>query len=124
MLHYFDAILIYSQTFEEHLTDLTRVLDSLRLHGLTAKSSRTELAFDKLAFLGHRVGGGYTEPDDSNLSKILIIKIPATRRQVRQIFGLLNYHHTFIKNYSQLTSPLADLLRGPIRKNIPLDRRS
>lgn len=93
VLNYFDDILIYSQTFEEHLTDLTRVLDRLRLHGLTAKPSKTELAYDKLTFLGHKLGGRYIEPDYSSLSEILNIKIPTTRWQVRQVFGFLGYYH-------------------------------
>ncbi|BFZ02581.1 hypothetical protein BsWGS_05620 [Bradybaena similaris] len=57
-LHYFDDILVYSANIDEHLSDLSLVLDSLKQHGLTAKPSKTEVAFTKLTYLGHRIGGG------------------------------------------------------------------
>lgn len=66
------------------------VLDSLRQHGLTAKPSKTEVAFDKLIFLRHKVGGGYLEPDQSNQSKIPNIRTTTTKRQARHSgFGKL-----------------------------------
>ncbi|BFZ24546.1 hypothetical protein BsWGS_27585 [Bradybaena similaris] len=119
VLHYYDDILIFSNNYEPHLQDLTRVLESLRQHGLTAKPSKTEIGFEKLTYLGHKVGGGFIQPDDSNLSKIFQIKTPTTRRQVRQILGLLNYYNEFIEGYSTIVNPLNDLLRGLTKQKLP-----
>lgn len=57
-LYYYDDILVYSCSLDEHIHDLSRVLCSLRQHGLTAKPSKTEIAFEKLTYLGHRIGCG------------------------------------------------------------------
>lgn len=54
-LHYYDDILVYTCSLEEYIQDLSLVLDSLRQNGLTAKPSKTEIAFEKLTFLGHRI---------------------------------------------------------------------
>ncbi|BFZ17096.1 hypothetical protein BsWGS_20136 [Bradybaena similaris] len=123
LLHYYDDILIYSTTFEEHTSSLISVLESLRRNGLTAKPSKTEVAFDKLIFLGHRVGGGVLEPDQNNITKILSIQTPKTRKQVRQLVGLINYYHQFIKGFSELIRPLTELLKGKTNKKIIWDKR-
>lgn len=80
LLHYYDDILIYSTTFEEHTSSLISALESLRKSCLTAKPSKTEVAFDKLIFLGHKIGGGVLEPDQDNITKILSILTPKTRK--------------------------------------------
>lgn len=61
VIHYYDDFFIFFSTFEEHISDLTSVLNGLKLHGLTAKPSEAEIAYDRLIFLGHKVGGGYME---------------------------------------------------------------
>ena len=50
---FFDNILIYSRTLEEHLQHLDEVLGLLEENFLFAKESKCEFGFTKIPYLGH-----------------------------------------------------------------------
>ena len=56
VLCYLDDILIYSNTYEEHLQHIRRVLEVLREKKLYAKGSKCEFARNSVTFLGFTVG--------------------------------------------------------------------
>lgn len=52
---YFDDILIFSQTIDEHVMHLRYVLDALRKEKLYANLEKCNFCLDKLVFLGYVV---------------------------------------------------------------------
>ena len=64
---YIDDIVIYSETWEEHLDHLRQVLQLLKEAGLTAKPSKCYLAMFKCGYLGHVVGGGEVQLDEAKI---------------------------------------------------------
>ena len=55
---YLHDLIIFSTTWEEHLTHLREVLKRLGEVGLTVKPSKCQLAMSKCTYLGHVVGSG------------------------------------------------------------------
>lgn len=53
VLVFFDDILIYSQSYTEHLQHLRSVLEVLRANSLHVKRSKCSFASDSVAYLGH-----------------------------------------------------------------------
>ena len=53
LLVFFDDILIYSKTWEEHLKHLDEVLSILEEHSLYAKMSKCEFVMKEMLYLGH-----------------------------------------------------------------------
>ena len=53
---FFDDILIYSQTWEEHLRHLDEVLGILQEQSLYAKISKCEFCMQEMLYLGHVIG--------------------------------------------------------------------
>lgn len=53
MLIFFDDILIFSKTWEEHLRHLEEVLSILESESLFAKESKCEFGMKELLYLGH-----------------------------------------------------------------------
>lgn len=82
MVHYFEDILVHTGTFKDHLQALKEVLRLLQTNGLTAKPVKTETAKISLVFLGHIIREVHIGPDDNNVSKIMELKLPQTKRQV------------------------------------------
>jgi len=68
---YIDDIVVYSYTWQEHLTHIQDVLTDLRTAGLTASSLKCEWGNQKMIYLGHVIGGGQLSvpPDTANHQK-------------------------------------------------------
>ena len=58
LYHYLDDLVVYSETFEEHVQHLREVLERLRRAKLTVKLSKVSFDTNHLEFLGHIVGPG------------------------------------------------------------------
>ena len=56
LLVFFDDILVYSRTWEEHLQHLDEVLGILDKHELYAKLSKCEFGLTEMLYLGHVIG--------------------------------------------------------------------
>lgn len=55
-------------------------------------------------------------PDPSILGKIMAIKPPTTKKQVRSMLGLIYFYSGFIPNYSDIVACLTELSAGgPIK---------
>ena len=57
LLVFFDDILIYSKTWEEHLKHLDEILDIMESQSLFAKRSKCEFGMTEILYLRHIVSG-------------------------------------------------------------------
>ncbi|XP_062616792.1 uncharacterized protein LOC134278492 [Saccostrea cucullata] len=76
-----DDILIHTETFEEHITELRKVLERLQRAQLTAKPSKCEIAQTRLEYLGHVIGGGTLQPTNKKMRAIQEAPRPETKKQ-------------------------------------------
>ena len=104
VINYIDDILIFTETWEEHMTVL-RVMQRLREANLTAEPSKCFFGYQNLEFLGHIIGKGEVKPDDKKLSKILQVRKPQNKKQMRSFLGLIGYYREFIPNFSAVSAP-------------------
>ncbi|KAK3568728.1 hypothetical protein QTP86_014757, partial [Hemibagrus guttatus] len=89
---YLDDILIYSKTFEEHLSSLKEVFLRIQSAGLKLNPSKCHLARDHVVFLGHVVSRKGLQPDPKNTEKVLNWPIPRSPSEVRAFVGLCSYY--------------------------------
>jgi hypothetical protein len=112
-LVYIDDILIFSQTFAQHLSDLRSVFARLRAANLKLKMSKCEFGANKTVYLGHTISSTGVATDPEKIDKIKkwepehLLNI----EKVRSFLGLTGYYRKFIKNYADITAPLSNLLR-------------
>ena len=92
----------------EHLQEVFRVL---RENQLYVKKEKCFFAQHEIPFLGHNVGGGQIRMDGSNVRAIDEWELPTKVTELRSFLGLVNYYRRFIKGYSNITSPLTDMLK-------------
>ena len=105
---YLDDVVIYSDSWSDHLQHLRSVLIRLRSAGLTAKPKKCFLAMKETLFLGHIIGGGCVRPDPEKLEAVLTWPVPTTKRAVRSFLGLCGYYRRFIPNFATLATPLTN----------------
>ena len=110
-LIYLDDIIIFSSTFREHLDRLTAVLQKLQRAGLKLRTEKCRFAQRKVHYLGHVVSAAGVEPDPAKVEAISSYPAPRDVREVRQFLGMANYYRRFVKNFSQIASPLYELTK-------------
>ncbi|GKA83145.1 putative mitochondrial protein [Tanacetum coccineum] len=81
-LVFFDDILVYSKTVEEHLE-----------------------------YLGHVITGEGVATDPSKIEAIKNWPVPSNLKQLRGFLGLTGYYRRFIKRYAMVSQPLTALLK-------------
>ena len=111
-LIYLDDIIIYSQTFEEHLHRLENVFKQLELHGLKLKGSKCEFFKHHVNYLGHVVSDQGIQTDPEKISALKEWPVPSNIKELRSFWGFAGYYRKFVREYAKLVKPLNDLLIG------------
>ena len=121
---YVDDIVPHTATWDDHMHTLREVLQKLRQHGLTAKPSKCEIGHAKLDLLGHVVGGGSIQPQDRKIEKILQMRKPETKKELRSFLGTVGFHQKYIDKYAEKGKALTDLLKKGEPNQIKWDAES
>lgn len=110
-LVFFDDILIYSKTFEDHLVHVAQVLDILAKHQWKVKLSKCAFAQQRIAYLGHVISGDGVATYDSKISTIRDWPVPVNVKEVRGFLGITGYYRKFIRHSGLISKPLTNLLK-------------
>jgi hypothetical protein len=111
MLVFFDDILVYSKTKEEHLEHLNVVLTKLRAHNLFAKLKKCVFATKQVEYLGHVISEQGVGTDPKKIEAVKAWPLPTNITQLRGFLGLAGYYRRFVKDYGLICRPLHDLLK-------------
>ena len=115
---YIDDILIMSETFDEHIELLRRVLTTLEQHNVKIKPRKCEWIKKSVQFLGHIVSGeGLTKPREY-IEKVMNFPRPVTVKDLRRFLGLINFQRKFIRHCSTIQQPLSKLTGGKGKKTL------
>ena len=109
--NYVDDILVYSETWEQHIEALHNVFQRIKDANLHARPSKCTLGATSVDYLGHRIGAGNIGLQEFNVNKIKQAEKPSTKKQVRSFLGLTGYYRNYIPNYSTVAAPLTDLTK-------------
>ncbi|KAL3992385.1 DnaJ-like proiein [Sarotherodon galilaeus] len=107
---YLDDLVIYTETWQDHLETLRQVFHRLAQATLTLNLAKCEFAKATVTYLGREVGRGQVRPIDAKVAVITEFPTPTTRRELRRFLGMVGYYRNFCKNFSSVVKPLTDLL--------------
>lgn len=111
VLVFFDDILVFSPTFDEHLDHLCQVFQWLRQDQWKLKLSKCSFAQQSIHYLGHVISGDGVATDPAKVQAILDWSVPQTVKELRGILGLAGYYRKFVKHFGLMAKPLTELLR-------------
>ena len=111
-LVFLDDILIFSQTFDEHLDRLTAVFQRLEQHNLKLKAKKCQFFQNSVSYLGHIVSEKGIATDPEKTRAISTWPVPGNIKALRTFLGFSGYYRRYVKDYSKIVKPLNDLLKG------------
>ena len=110
---YLDDIVIFSKDPASHLERLEAVFRELEEAGLKLKSSKCELFWRQLAYLGHVISAKGAATDEGKIEAIRDWPTPTTVMEVQSFLRFIGYYHRFIPKFMQVAQPLHKLtVRG------------
>jgi hypothetical protein len=111
MVVYFDDILIYSKSLDEHIDHLRAVFGALREARLFANLEKCTFCTDRVAFLGYIVTPQGIEVDEARIEAIKSWPIPATLTKLQSFLSLVGFYRRFMRDFSTIPAPVNDLTK-------------
>jgi hypothetical protein len=111
VLVFFDDILIYSKSWEDHVQHVDKVLQLLKEKQLYAKPSKCFFGVKEVEYLGHIVSHEGVKVDPNKIKAMMDWPIPKTLKNLRGFLGLIGYYRKFVQNYGRIATPLMELTK-------------
>ena len=111
---YFDDILVYSKSLDEHIMHVRSVLSVLRAQNLYAKLAKCTFCVLKVIFLGYVVSEHGIEVDSEKVKAIESWPTPKNVGDVRSFHGLASFYRRFIRDFSTIAAPLTEVIKKSV----------
>ncbi|XP_071925993.1 uncharacterized protein [Coffea arabica] len=108
---YFDDILIYSRSLEEHFEHLKAIFAVLRRERLYANLKKCTFCTDRVVFLGYVVSAQGIHVDEEKIKSIQEWPTPTSVSDVRSFHGLASFYRRFVKDFSTIAAPLTAVIK-------------
>ncbi|VVC36912.1 Integrase, catalytic core,Ribonuclease H-like domain,Reverse transcriptase domain,Aspartic peptidase [Cinara cedri] len=114
---YFDEILIFGDSEEEHFETLTEVIDLIKSLGLTVRKEKCLFFENQIKFLGYIINREGSKQDPEKIKAINLMTYPKDKTQLQAFLGSINYYRQYIPQISTIQAPLSNLLKKDVQFN-------
>jgi hypothetical protein len=111
VLVFFDDILIYRNSWEDHVKHVDKVLQLLNEQQLYAKPSKCFFGVKEVEYLGHIVSHEGVKVDPNKIKAMMDTSISKTLKNLRAFLGLTGYYRKFVWLYGRIETPLMTLTK-------------
>ena len=108
--NYFDDIIIFSDTFDDHLQHIEDVMKACQMENIKLKQNKCQFGQNRIDYLGHTISFNAVQPNADNVSAIHNFPTPTTTKELQRFLGMENVYHKYIPNHAIIRAPLTKLL--------------
>jgi hypothetical protein len=108
---YLDDILIYSDSEEEHVEHVRKVLKRLQDNGLFVNLEKCQFHVEEISFLGFIISSRGISMETSRITAIVEWPVPICVRDIQVFLGFANFYRRFVEGYSRIVVPVTSLLK-------------
>eukprot|EP00116_Pleurobrachia_bachei_P000848 sb/3461110/ len=112
VIYFIDDVFLSAANVEQHLDRLERLFERLRSANLKVSPDKTNLLKKKVEFVGISVGEKGISITEGRVRDLLSMRSPSSRKEVMEILGAFNYIRKWVPNYSAVSKPLHNSLKG------------
>ena len=106
---YLDDILIFSNSYRDHLQYLQQIFKKLEEHNFYLRMDKCNLRVDEIEVLGHTIKGNRFMPSREKIAHIMDFPIPKNKMQLQQFLGSVNYIGSHLPHIATLQAPRREL---------------
>jgi hypothetical protein len=110
---YLDAILVFSQSLEEHKEHLPTLSNQLQRYGIVINPAKCVFRASEVTFLGCKASANSSQPLDERATDLQNCYPPKTASQLRRFLGMVNFYRRFLPHAAATQAPLHDVLSDP-----------
>jgi len=115
VIAYMDDILIYTETVEEHVALVSRVMERLRKAGLCVCIKKSSFHQQELEFLGYKISDRGISMTSTKVDETRAWLKPEKVVNVQSFLCFANFYRRFIQDFSKIAKPLTDLTKKGIK---------
>ncbi|MBW0481214.1 hypothetical protein O181_020929 [Austropuccinia psidii MF-1] len=120
---YIDDIIIYSETWEDHVQYRDRVLSKCTPINLKISLKKCNFGQQELLALGHKVLGLTLEIDQNKVAAVLQKPVSRNIKEMQSFLGFSSYYRSHIKHFAHIPSSLYKLCSKDVVFEITKQRR-
>eukprot|EP00917_Polyrhabdina_sp_WS-2016_P020318 GHVP01043502.1.p1 GENE.GHVP01043502.1~~GHVP01043502.1.p1 ORF type:complete len:431 (-),score=58.11 GHVP01043502.1:259-1551(-) len=108
---FIDDILIFSETFGDHLKHIEDVLRRLKKSQLTVQLEKFSFGCRTVQYLGHQIDEEGIRPQTGKIEAIQQLAAPTNVKELRSVLGSFGFYRDHIPHFADMSESLTALLK-------------
>ncbi|MBW0473923.1 hypothetical protein O181_013638 [Austropuccinia psidii MF-1] len=123
MVVYIDGIIIYSETWEDHVQYIDRVLNQCTPINLKISLKKCNFGKQELLALANKVSGLSLAIEQNKVAAVLLKAVPKKIKEMQSFLGCASYYRNHIRNFAHITSSIYKSCSKDVFFEITKERR-